>query len=648
VTLRLALFVLVLGPACSVTALAERERSIAVNECASASECVNGECIEGLCVSQAGELNHLAFELIPTARAGAIGGKSMWILASDSNESFRDLVFGGISRVTGYIQVAIAPDCMDVAFVGSSGAPVKAAVDRTIPPRVTIPARVTFTQTANKLELAPAATIEQDLDDVYGFAAEPFTASVDTQGGGPSEPPFKLAFQFNIPAGFHDIYIEPSPIHSQATIKQRDECTLAPQLLLNQAIASYHDVILTMSVPRPAPLLLEVRFPADGSFADWQLDMIDPESGRVLSTRITIPDDAKSGWVTPTPLRYLPVAISGTGMDTPDRNANELVRLAPPAGLVAPTFLFERSALELFEEGSGVLSPLESMPTAVDFEGQVLRRGSSLPVPASVTLTATRLLKVPTGVFATFSRTVTTDAEGRFELPLLPGSYRVEVAPSGVEGQIGGGLAPAKADWEVPASPKVQAGRVMEVDPVLEVEGRASVGLVDTFALGASVGLEPSVLRAKPNALARLLGESTALPRSARTSIGDTAGNFAFSTDPGIFDFFVRPPEESNLAWYVMPGLELQASKDLGTVALPLPVRLTGSVAIQSFVGPEPPTVTQALLRAYVLLDEAGAPTSDDTKAKAAVAVAETRVDESGHYVLNVPASLKPATNPGN
>jgi hypothetical protein len=633
--LRLGLLLLFLGPACSVTALAERERSIAVNECASDSECVNGECEESRCIVRTGELKHLAFELTPTARAGAIGGKSMWILASELPGRFRDLEFSGISRVTGHIRVALAPDCREVPFVGySRGRQVKAAMDETIP------ARVTFTQTA-----------------VYGLAAESFTTHVNTlvddDEGGPI-PPSNVNFSFNVPVGFYDIYIEPAPIHSQATELQREQCTLAPQLLLRQAIASNADFILNLGVPMPALLQLEVRFPTDASFARWQLDMIDPESGRVLSTRITIPDDAKSGW-RPQPLRYLPVAISGT--DSPDRRANELVRLAPPADTVAPTFLFERSALELFEKGSGVLSPLESMPTPVDFEGQVLRRGSSLPAPASVTLTATRLLKVPTGVFASFSRTVATDAEGRFELPLLPGSYRVEVAPNGVEGQSGG-LSPAIAEWEVPASPKVQAGRVIEVDSVLEVEGRASLGVVNTFAFGASAGVEPSVLRARPNALARLLGESTALPRSAHTSIGDTAGNFAFATDPGTFDFFVRPPEESNLAWYVMPGLELRTSKDLGTVPLPLPVPLEGYVTIRSFVGAEPPTVTQALLRAYVLLDDAGMPTSDDTpptgradpesKVRAAVAVAETRVDEFGHYVLNVPASLKPATNPGN
>jgi hypothetical protein len=633
-TLRLALCLLALGPACSVTALAERERSIAVNECASPSECVNGDCVEGICVVGSGDLKHLAFELTPSARAAAIGGKSMWIRASEVNGPVRDLAFAGVAQLIGHIRVPLAPGCVDVPFVGYSRArQIRAAIDRTIP------ARVTFTQTA-----------------VYGLAAESFTANVDTLDAendlSGAAPPENVNFSLNVPIGYYDIYIEPAAIHGQTTALQREQCALAPQLLLRQAVANNSDVILNLELPMPASLDLEVRFPTDASFADWRLDMIDPESGRVLSTTITIPQGAKSGWHPETPLRYLPVAISG--YDTPDRRANELVRLTPPAGTVAPTFLFERSALELFEKGSGVLSPLDSMPVPVDFEGQVLRRGSSSPVPSSVTLTATRLLKVPTGVFASFSRTVGTDSQGRFELPLLPGSYRVEVAPSSIDGQSGGAL--AAADWEVPASPKTQAGRVIEVDPVLEVEGRARLRLADTFAFGASVGVEASVLRARPNALARLLGASTLPPRSARASIGDTAGNFAFSTDSGTFDFFVRPPQESNFAWYVMPGLELEASKDLGTVEVPLPVRLEGNVSVRPFVGAEPPSLTQALLRAYVLLDETGALTIDDitddaipnTKVKLAVPVAEARVDEFGHYVLNVPASLNPAGNRGN
>ena len=619
----LGLGLLVLGSACSVTALAERERSTAVNECAADDECGNGSCVDGACrLTSPGELDYLVFELTPSVKAGALGGKSLWLEPARLRSSQHDLVFKGVSRVTGGIAVTPIEGCAEVPFVGlSRGSPVPIARD------LTIPARVTFLPT-----------------NVYGLGREFFTAAVDTSvkesllGGGP---PDTSVFRFNIPVAHYDIYIEPTAIHAQATEEQKKRCELPPVLLREQLIGDNPQNNLTIRLPPPSEITLELRFPSAGekSFAGWALDMIDPESGRVISTRKTIPPDAKSG--TGWPLKYLPVAVAGA--EQADRSANELVRLSPPAGLVAPTFLFERSSLELFERGVGVLAPLETMPSPITFEGRVIQRDGGAPVQASVTLTATRLARVPAGVFGSFSRTVQSDAKGRFELPLLPGSYHVRAVPDLIDGQSSGGLAVAEATWDVPETPVNQAGRVVEVGRLLDVSGRATLRWNASGAFGATAAMEPSVLQPRPNALARLLAGDAPSPRSFRASIVATNGEFALSAERGRFDVFVRPPEASNLGWYVMPKLDVDVDSYLGNVELPLPVRIEGTVSLRSFITDEPPPLSQSLLRAYVLLDEDGSPTRDDSRVRGAVAVAEGRLDEFGHYVLNVPASLNPA-----
>jgi hypothetical protein len=102
----------------------------------------------------------------------------------------------------------------------------------------------------------------------------------------------------------------------------------------------------------------------------------------------------------------------------------------------------------------------------------------------------------------------------------------------------------------------------------------------------------------------------------------------------------VRPPEASNLAWSVTPGVELETSDHVGTIELPLPVRYEGTVSLESFIGGASPLLAQSLLRAYVVLDENGLATRSEAEARAAVPVAEARVDALGRFVLNVPASL--------
>jgi hypothetical protein len=187
---------------------------------------------------------------------------------------------------------------------------------------------------------------------------------------------------------------------------------------------------------------------------------------------------------------------------------------------------------------------------------------------------------------------------------------------------------------------------VIEVLPEFEVSGQAVLWNGDVGVRGATVGVEPSVLGAAAGVLERSLGGVPNSPRAVRAAVGGPSGDFAFQAEAGKHDFFVRPPDGANLAWFVTPGLELEERTSLGELQLPLPVRLEGGVQLLF-----PPTTSgaplaHAHLRAYALLNQYGELESTLSAAHAAVPVAEGRLDAGGRYVLNVPASLNPARNP--
>jgi hypothetical protein len=607
-------FVLLGASGCNVTALADRERTRAVNECTSDDDCGAGVCRSGSCVAPAGSFSGLLFELTPTLRAGALAGKPHFqAIDVPAEGGIRDLNFAA-TRLAIRIK---APDaCGVLMFTPPVGTPVLTAEDGTIPARVT---------------LRPSVRS-------LGLDVEQYEAQVDTtQWDNPIPiPGTSYVSNLIVPTGFYDIYIEPYPVSfdAAATPEHRARCSLPPQLLLEQAIFP-SNVNLLLDLASAASLNLEVRFPREQSLGGWQLDMLEP-NGSPISNRVTIPIDAKSSY--PAQLSYSPVAISGSR--DPDRRGNELVRISPPKGVIAPTVFFERRALELLEPGSGSVEPLLRLPTPVTVEGQVRTGDTIEAVRGTVTLTATRVLAAPPGVFATYSVQAETDREGRFAVSLVPGSYKVQVLPelSFAETES---MRLSSAEWDVPAEPRFQAGRVVAVERVLQVSGTAVLRWNNTGALGAIVGVEPSIPIPNPDLLDRSLGDSSVAPRSARTAIDDASGDFSFSADAGKLDFFVRPPDGSGLAWFVMREFDLDADTGrLGQIALPLPIRLQGDAHFSAPSNTSNAALAQAHLTAYALLDQDGAPVARLDLARRAIAIAEGRLDGNARYQLNIPAEL--------
>src|SRR5690606_9202280 len=125
----------------------------------------------------------------------------------------------------------------------------------------------------------------------------------------------------------------------------------------------------------------------------------------------------------------------------------QLVRLSPPAQLTAPQMVIDRSVVELFHEGEGVIDQLRSLPRPVHVVGYVGVANATLTVPATVSLVATELRMISPGTVAAFERVVETDETGQFAVDLLPGTYRVIAVPP-----VGSGLSPTEATWQISAN----------------------------------------------------------------------------------------------------------------------------------------------------------------------------------------------------
>src|SRR5690606_27763032 len=239
-----------------------------------------------------------------------------------------------------------------------------------------------------------------------------FTATVDstsTVGGQADETSYRAIL--NVPPGRYDIYAEPDTPFGG--------CVRPPFLALNQELSG-GSVNLRIELPLPELMHVTIRYPhLANDLRDWTLDLVQKDSGRLISSQAVLaePEETEEG------LEYhVDLAFSRVEGEAPAA-ANELVRLSPPSTVVAPVLYLERSIVDLFQQGLGLIDQLTELASPVKFGGRVALSGSSKPIPATVTYVATELASTNPGTVAAFSRSASTDSEGYYELELLPGAY---------------------------------------------------------------------------------------------------------------------------------------------------------------------------------------------------------------------------------
>jgi hypothetical protein len=510
-----------------------------------------------------------------------------------------DIKLAQVSRITGRVRAsdAVAKPCV----------PTSTEASGQIAPDGTVPARVTLTPRTRLLGIqAPTHT-----------AATVLQTDPDT---GPSN-----QFTLSVYPGEYDVYVEP--------LAPDGDCALPPQLFVGKEI-SPSDVALGLPLTAPQYLDVSVLWPdaSNPALDGWTLDIVEQDSGRVLSTeaKLSKPESVDGGLRYHALIAYSPVASAKDNGVLP--TGTELVRLAPPEGLTAPIIIVQRNVLELFHEGMGLIDQLELLPVPVKVTGQVSVQDQPEGVAATVTLVATELRAVGAGTVAAFERVVEADSSGQFEVDLLPGTYRVVATPMADKG-----LATAEAVWEIATGNDVQAGKVVELGPspvvsadVFDFAGNPVAGMaVQAAASPSSTYLDVDVLD-------RALGQSSPVVPRAQGTVSQDDGSFEVMCDPGTFDLWVRPESSSGFAWFVRPGVQVEApGVDLGNVRLPLPVVYHGTLTSGDVAW-----LSSALVRAYAYLEGAKL-TNDPSKATAVIQIAETRTDEQGRFNLLVPASFE-------
>ncbi len=596
---------------CSVTPLEESERGIAINSCEEKRDCGGAECVNNQCVARSGSFSTLLFEVTPVAAGSEHAPAQIFAAVGDVPAGGGEylLRLPAFTALTGSVKAAAAiPAGCEPAFSSrTAGRKLLVATDQSLP------VRATFTASERLWGLSSqSATV---------FVSEP---AVDTAAK-------SYRFDAQLAAGKYDIYIEPFD-----AIVPMAGCVIPPLLLRGETLPG-GKVSLLPTLPQPSRLSLTIRFPGgQKSITDWLVDMIEPVTGRVISTReqLQLPTERDKVLTYAVDLRYFPV--SGAGAEP---TGGELVRLTPPAGEVAPSLLFEREALELFGGGSTLIDLLTTLSDPVRFEGRSVDESGD-PLLANVTFVATDLSGFSTQPVS-FSRKVQTALDGSFSVALLPGTYSVRASAERIAALGERPFGIAASSWTVTASPPVQAGHDLVFGRSASLDGDVLVPSQDRPALGAAVDAE-ATLDTSPSKLYReAFGDLPATARSFGAQV-DAEGRFRIFADPGRFNLFVRPPQSSGFAWLVAPGLDLGrlSAGDLvmPRQALPFPVPLLLRPELGGVLAS--PALTSAQVTAYALVMADGSPAADVASAQAAVPIAQAALTDDGVANLMLPRTL--------
>ena len=585
----------VLLAACSVSEAELPESTVAVNRCESAADCDGVPCQDGACVAQDTKLTSLLVQVTPPPTLPLFGGLAFYqVLDRQSSTGGRlNIDLGSVAEVQGHVDLHVDDPCR-VAEGTMAGS---------------IPVDVSFSPS----------------ERVLGIASSVYTASPLV-----SEDSERYEFSAKIPPGNYDVYIRPQPLNG---------CPTPPRLLLSQPITGS----LAVNLAVPVKLVVDVYWPE--SAAGWKVSLLDDPTGRVISTEPllepVLSDVPVDGTHYQATLWYSDVekpkasgmdARSGEAPDTDDEARVKVLKLTPPDGPddpPRPTILSQLFA--------GKLAQKAPLPANVTVRGQTAIVGQAVPVEALLKITAETLVGFDSGIFASYSRTISVPETGLFDLQLPPGSYHVEATPIGASAGCSDAepseaspcLATASTTWEVGIAPDVQAGRLVEFPPATQVTGTARLWS-GREPVGANVHMTASPSAPKASLIDASLGATQPSPRTAGGLVGER-GHFSFNADPGFFDLIVQPDPSTRFGWYVFSGVELPIGASIGTITVPAPVAYSGTVRRGST---EKVTVPNALIRAYA--DSNGEPGG------AVVQVAETWADEQGNFTLLIPRQLGP------
>jgi hypothetical protein len=637
------LFVLELA-GCSLSGAELARSDIAQNQCKTDDDCFGARCSpDGVCLGSDGALTALLVTVTPPPTLSGVTSLTYYKSFESQHDSlpasgggFNLELDPGID-VTGQVSIDIDDDtapCWPALMPPEPGATLKTY----------IPADITFTPS----------------EQIAGVAPDVYRSSLHDDG---------TTFEVPVlPPGYYDVYVAPHKL--VPGMAPDPACQLPPQLYLKRPVSSG----VNFALPAPSKLVVDVKWPLAGSYSDeaaaddplfvdplagWKLDLVEPNTGRVLSAQPLLTGMLKAAPIIgatsvtyETTLVYSPPVEIVEGDSQPAAIGDAILRLTPPvsdphdptgqAPYTAPSILAQLDGAMVGSDrksaAAQIVQPvLPPAPVHVVFQTGLASDGT--PVAASIFLRATAISGI-TGISTSFSRSVEVGTDGVGEVELLPGRYHVSgAAKAGCSHSACLGI--VEADWVVAKTPAEQAGKLIEFAPPPEYQGQAFV-YGGAPAVGATVSLAASPLIIDANVLN--VGDGSVAPVPASSAgVVDPQGNFTLAAEAGTYVLRVEPDTSTNYGWYVRPGFTLPDDQDaFGELDLGLPIFYKGTVTANTLNGPI--HVPQALIRAYAYVDASGAPAMSAGDAAAAVQVAETYSEDAsanpGAFTLLIPPSL--------
>lgn len=564
-----------------------------VNSCSTDEDCgPEGVCRESMCVATRASLSGLLLQLdLPPQSPYGAGSSSLIVPADDGvllegkNEGgFRvgyDLAVPELVRISN-VRLEVSPAPPGCVAAGDGSVPVSVQLHPAGQP-VGLPLTVYTSR---------STLVDDDEGERYRCSLE-------------------------VPAGTYDIYVTVDRNENDETDPNQD-CALPPVLLTDHQLDSAN-VAIDVSVTSPTVLTGSVSGLNEKlHLTDWTLELVENKNGRPISTPWVF--ERRAGIEPPGEF---------TVSYWPELADEAVIRLSPPGGAAAmPTVLWLLDAVDLDgDQHVGLDLTALATATPVDIEGSVLDDASGSGVGATVTIQSRELLGGEFGANAAYRTTADAGSAGRFDVSLLPGTYKVIAQPGGAPDR-----AVTEASWKINQN-DLGGGKTILLQPKTALVGAVqTAGGAPAFDVPAS--LQPSATPPLPY-LDDVLSTYDVLPTNA-TALTDGGGGFSIPVDPGAFDLSIRPPEGSGLPWLVRARVTIQSTDepttaDLGPLTVTNPVVLSGTLH-----SPQGQPLGGAVIRAWM-------PMGDDDGEQGlstVIQIAQGLSDPSGRYQLYLPASI--------
>ncbi len=600
-----AAFGLVLGVAgCGASASAVAEGGAVGNACNVDADCGDGRCERGVCAAKSNAIDYVMVEISPPSDVG-------------SGE------YGNVHFLKAY-ELGTGGE-LDVRL--DSVAELSIAVS---PPRESCSG--SGLDANGYLPIAVVAVADSGINGIAPSTVEGESSTLFGNGERGNVVTLSLA------PGPVDLYIAPTSetAASDPAADAEGACDLAPVLVRGQLIES--GVVSLEQQMLPAEHVnVDVTVPVgvDGAspLAGWTLDMVEPFGGRRLSSRALL-SSAKIGEDGRAHHAVRLAYHSVLGLDADRLKGTELFRLTPPARIFAPTYYVARSAMDLFDASSVVLSQVASFPAPVVVTGLVESEADGTPLRADIVATLEPGDMASTGALAYFQATTSTDADGHFELRLLSGKYKIVAVPSAATPH-----ASQTIEWSVAANPPVQAGKLIQVGPMATITGVVYSELRREPLAGVTLSASPSNLGKRPTFLDELLGQGAPIGVRTQMVVADERGAFEIPVDEGRYDIAVRPAEGSGYPWAVRARRGVESAPL--NIELRNPVAYTGAVTAPGrSAGVARVLLPGTLLRFYALFDKDGLSAESKVSPVSGIEIGHARADAAGTYRLLLPDRL--------